>query len=67
MTAFSTLDDSEEADKFVIEATREKMKPSKRFEFDPFSVEIELTPDTYHKHRDISEFNIANIESYINF
>ena len=33
----------------------------------PFSVEIELTPDTYHKHHDISEFNIANIESYINF
>lgn len=30
----------------------------------PLSVEIELTPDTYHKHHDISEFNIAHIESY---
>ena len=41
VTAFSTLDDSEEADKFVIEATREKMEPNKSFEFDPFSVDIE--------------------------
>lgn len=30
----------------------------------PFSVEIELTPDTYHQKHDISEFDVAHIESF---